>query len=121
MVDSPCPPPSWTTARELADGTYVAIWPADGGFVAQRFAADGTRIGKPLAIASSGAVPAVVALADTGFSAVWSASSGNGDGDGDVFTQRFVERLSDRKKACLDSAKGLKGQERKAFVDACMD
>jgi hypothetical protein len=105
-------------ARELADGSYIAIWLTGNGFVAQRFAADGTRLGQPLAIASNGAVPAVVALADTGFSAAWSAASGNGDGD--VLTQRFVERFSDRKKACLDSAKGLKGQERKAFVDACV-
>jgi hypothetical protein len=105
-------------ARELADGTYVAIWPTDEGFVAQRFAAGGTFIGGPLAIASNGAVPAVVALADTGFSAAWSAASGNGAGD--VLTQRFTERFSERKKACLDSAKGLKGQERKAFMDACM-
>jgi hypothetical protein len=104
-------------ARELADGTYVAIWPAGGGFVAQRFAANGTRLGEPLAIDSNGAVPSVVALADTGFAAAWSTSR---TVDSDMLTQRFVERFSDRKKACLNSARGLKGQQRKAFVDACM-
>jgi hypothetical protein len=106
------------TARELADGSYVAIWFAGATFVAQRFAADGTPLGEPLSIDSNGAVPQVAALADTGFAAAWSPFSVNGDTD--VYTQRFFERFSDRKKACLDNAKGLKGQERKAFVDACL-
>ena len=105
-------------ARELADGSNVAILHAGGGFAAQRFARDGTPIGEPLAIDSNAAMPTVVALADTGFAAAWSAASANGDSD--VYTQRFVERFSDRKKACLNAAKGLKGQQRKAFVDACM-
>jgi hypothetical protein len=105
-------------ARELADGSYVAIWPAGGSFAAQRFAADGTPMGEPLAIASNAAVLEMVALADTGFAAAWSAASGNGDTD--VYTQRFIEASSDRKKACLNSAKGLKGRERKDFINACL-
>ena len=105
-------------ARELADGTYVAIWPAGAGFSAQRFAAEGTPLGEPLAIDSNGGTPAIVALADGGFAVAWTAAGMAGDTD--VFTQRFVERFSDRKKACLNSAKGLKGQERKAFVNACL-
>lgn len=38
-------------------------------------------------------------------------------------TQLFLDELArNRRKACLNSAEvqGLKGQERKAFVDACM-
>jgi hypothetical protein len=36
--------------------------------------------------------------------------------------QRFSEKRGEQRMACLDSAKGqgLKGHERKAFVDACM-
>lgn len=107
-------------ARELADGTYVAIEAQGTGFVAQRFAADGTVLGAPIAIDSGAARPAIVALAETGFAAAWTTTSVSGDTD--VATQRFVEPFSARKKACLDSAKaaGLKGQQRKAFVDACM-
>jgi len=107
-------------ARELADGTYVVFWFANGAYVAERFAADGTSLGQPVPIDSSGAAPSIAALADPGFAAAWTAASANGDSD--VYTQRFTERLSDRKRACLNSAKaqGLKGQERKAFVDACM-
>lgn len=106
------------TARELADGSYVAIWFAGGTYVAQRFASNGTPLGEPLPIDSNGAVPQVAALADTGFAAAWSPLSVNGDTD--VYTQRFFERFSDKKKACLDKAKGLKGQERKASIDACL-
>ena len=108
-------------ARELADGTYVVIWFANGVYTAERFAADGTSLGQPVPIDSNGAAPQIAALADPGFAAAWSAAGANGDSD--VYTQRFTERLSDRKKACLDSARaqGLKGRERKAFVDACMN
>jgi hypothetical protein len=107
-------------ARELADGTYVAVWPVGGGvpaqgFAAQRYAADGTPMGELLAIDSNAGVPQIVALADTGFAAAWSAASANGDTD--VYTQRFIEAS---KKACLNSAKGLKGQDRKAFMNACL-
>jgi hypothetical protein len=107
-------------ARELADGSYVTIAPTTAGtFVAQRFAADGTPLGDPVAIDSGGLRPGVAALADTGFAAAWTGAGATGETD--VFTQRFVvEKFNERKKACLDSAKGLKGKERKAFVDACM-
>jgi hypothetical protein len=106
-------------ARELADGSYVTIGFVGGTYVAQRFAPDGTPLGEPVAIDSGGAGPGIVALTDGGFAATW---TGPGTvGLTDVLTQRFVvESFSERKKACLNSAKGLKGQERKAFVDACM-
>jgi hypothetical protein len=107
-----------SAARELADGTYVAIFSAGGALTAQRFAPDGTVMGESVAIQSAGAIPAVVALADTGFAAAWTAASATGDSD--VYTQRFVERSTDRKKACLDGAKGLRGHERKAFMNACL-
>jgi hypothetical protein len=48
-------------------------------------------------------------------------------GDLDVFTQRFIEVLTPdqaalraKRKACLAGAKGMGGQERKAFMGACL-
>ena len=105
-------------ARELADGSYVAIGLVAGTFVAQRFASDGTPVGEAMTIDSSGTLPRVAALADTGFAAAWTGPGTTGATD--VFTQRFTERFSDGKKACLNSAKGLKGQQRKAFIDDCL-
>lgn len=107
-------------ARELADGNFVVLWPAGGVYTAQLFADDGTALGEPVPISSNGAAPAVAALTTRAFVAAWSAASASGDSD--VYAQRFSEKLSELRKACLDSAKrqGLKGQERKAFVDACM-
>jgi hypothetical protein len=118
-IGTPTPIPFMPiAARELADGSYVAIGSVGGTFMAQRFAADGTPLGEPSAIDSHGAVPRVAALADTGFAAAWTGAGATGDTD--VFAQRFVEKFSERKKACLNSAKGLKGQERKAFMSACL-
>ena len=108
------------SARELADGNYVVVWFADGVYTAQLFADDGTSLGRAVPIGSNGAAPAVAALEAPAFVAAWSAHSASGDSD--VYVQRFSEKVSDHRKACLDNAKGqgLKGQERKAFVDACM-
>lgn len=118
-VGVPTPIPSVpVAARELADGSYVVIWAAAGGFTGQRFAADDTPMGNPLSIQTSGALPEMVALADVGFALAWTAAGGGGDTD--VYTQRFVEVKSNTKKACLNSAKGLRGQERKAFMNACL-
>jgi hypothetical protein len=107
-------------ARELADGNFVVVRFADGVYTAQLFANDGTSLGKAVPISSNGAAPAVAALAAPAFVAAWSANSASGDSD--VYVQRFSEKISEHRKACLDSAKdrGLKGRERKAFVDACM-
>jgi hypothetical protein len=107
-------------ARELADGNYVVVRSADGVYTAQLFADDGTSLGKAVPISSNGDAPAVAALAGPAFVAAWSADSASGDSD--VYVQRFSEKLSEHRRACLDNAKGqgLKGQERKAFVDACM-
>lgn len=105
-------------AQELSDGTYVVILPSVTEFTAQRYAPDGTPMGELLMIQSGGNLPQIAALADVGFALAWTgAGTGN---DTDVFTQRFLEVLSDRKKACLNSAKGLRGQERKAFMTACL-
>jgi hypothetical protein len=107
-------------ARELADGSYVVFWTAAGGFTAQRFAPDGSPMGNPLAIQTNGAVPQVVPLADVGFALAWTGAGAASDTD--VFTQRFIELPSPTRKACLERAKsqGLKGQERKAFMNACL-
>jgi hypothetical protein len=107
-------------ARELADGNFVVVWLADGLYTAQLFSDEGTSQGKAVAISSNGIAPAVAALAGPGFVSAWSAHSGSGDFD--VYVQRFSEKRGEQRMACLDSAKGqgLKGHERKAFVDACM-
>lgn len=106
-------------ARALSDGTYVLFWASGTGFTAQRYAADGMAMGQPLAIQGVGAtLPQIAALADTGFALAWTGPGAGGDTD--VFAQRFIEILTERKKACLNSAKGLKGQERKAFMTACL-
>jgi hypothetical protein len=107
-------------ARELADGNFVVVWLADGVYTAQLFADDGTSLGKAVPIGSNGTAPAVAALAAPAFVAAWSAASASGDSD--VYAQRLSEKRGEQRKACLDNAKGqgLKGHERKAFVDACM-
>jgi len=107
-------------ARELADGSYVVFWLTAGAssISAQRFAADGLPLGEPLALQTGGTLPQVAPLVDVGFAVAWSAAGAAGDTD--VFTQRFIEVPSDRKKACLDAARGLKGHERKAFMNACL-
>lgn len=106
--------------RELADGTYVVIWQSNGSFSAQQFAADTTSLGSPIPIATQGGAPDLAALTEPGFVAGWTAPGANGDAD--VYAQRFIEARGHVRKACLDSAKaqGLKGRERKAFVDACV-
>jgi hypothetical protein len=107
-------------ALELADGTFVAAWSAGGGLTTQRYTAGAVPIGDPLPITSGIATPQFVALMDTGFVAAWSAPSAAIEPD--VFAQRFMEVASASKKACLNRAKAaqLKGQERMAFMAACM-
>lgn len=113
-------------ARELADGSYVVFWTASSNFTAQRFDSDGAPLGEILPIATSGSAPGIAALADDGFALAWSAASATGDQD--VYTQRFTEVLDKeqsarqaKRKACLESAKGMKGHERKTFMDACLN
>ncbi|MFI4926443.1 MAG: hypothetical protein ACHP7E_01990 [Burkholderiales bacterium] len=109
----------WATG-ELADGTYVVIWRTNGAFTAQQFAADGTSLGAPMPIDTQGGAPVMAALADPGFVAAWTAPGASGDAD--VYAQRFMEPLRHARKVCRDSAKaqGLKGKQRKAFVDECV-
>jgi len=105
--------------RELADGSYILFWRTGLALTAQRFAANGSAMGDLLTPqAPLGTVPEVAVLADVGFALAWSAIGTAADTD--VFTQRFIEVLSTRKKACLESAKGLRGHERKAFMAACL-
>jgi hypothetical protein len=121
-------------ARELMDGSFVVFWNTSGIITAQRFDSAGTAVGSLLTLETGGMVPALpegdlaagfVPLLDGGFAAAWSAPGTAGDLD--VFTQRFIELLDQdhaaqraRRKACLNSAKGMRGQERKAFMDACL-
>lgn len=104
-------------ARELADGTFLVFWDLGGRIEAQRYAASGSPLGNLLLI-ESGVTPQLAALSDVGFALAWSAPGGGGDLD--VFTQQFSEQLTTRKKACQISAKGLRGQERKAFITSCL-
>ena len=56
--------------------------------MAQRFAADGTPLGEPVAIDSNRALPRIASLANTGFAAAWTDPGATGDAD--VFTQRVL-------------------------------
>jgi hypothetical protein len=106
------------SARELADGSYVLFWAAGGDMTAQRFDSSGAPMGDVLAIETNAGAARLAALADGGFAAAWSTASTAGDLD--VYTQLFVEMAGSKRKACLDSAKGMKGRDRKAFMNACM-
>jgi hypothetical protein len=112
------------SAQLLVDGSYVVFWQTNGTITAQRFDSTGAAIGNVLTIESGGIVPAITDLADGGFALAWSAPGPAGDLD--VFTQRFIEvnpdqaALRAKRMACLASAKGITGQERKAFMNACM-
>lgn len=112
-------------ARELADGTFAVFWVAAGNIRLQRFDSTGAAIGNIATLESNGVVAGIAPLAGGGFAAAWSAL-GTG-GDRDVFTQRFGEAIENehaalraKRKACLESAGGMRGQERKAFMDACL-
>lgn len=112
-------------ARELVDGSYVVFWLAQGNFTAQRFDSSGAPMGDVFPILTNGAVPSVVALAYGGFAMAWSTETAPNDLD--VYTQRFIEVLDKdqaarraKRKACLDDAKGMRGHERKAFMETCL-
>jgi hypothetical protein len=107
-------------ATELADGTYIVFWVAIGSATAQRYDASGVPMGDLMTISIGTSLPAVAALVDGGFALAWTALTTPGDLD--VYTQRFVELLTTQRKACLDSAKeqGLRGHDRKAFMEACL-
>jgi hypothetical protein len=105
-------------ATELADGTYMLFWAANGSVTAQRYDSSGASMGDLMTISIGAALPGVTALLDGGFALAWTAATAPGDLD--VYTQRFIEILNNQRKACLDSAKGLRGHERKAFMAACL-
>jgi hypothetical protein len=106
-------------AQQLADGSYVVFWTArSGGMTAQRYDANGQPIGDMLTLQTSGTQRIVVALAEGGFAVTWATLGLNADLD--VFTQQFLEAAGNSRKACLMSAKGLRGQERKAFMANCL-
>lgn len=112
-------------ARELMDGSFVAFWNTGGNITAQRFDSAGSPMGDLLPLQTSASAPGIAPLIDGGFAAAWSAPGAAGNLD--VFTQRFIEvvtrdqaALRARKKACLAAARGTGGQERKAFMGACL-
>ncbi|MDB5880926.1 MAG: uncharacterized protein JWP43_804 [Ramlibacter sp.] len=125
-VGAPTPvPPTPIEARELKDGSFVVFWNPAANLVFQRFDRAGARIGNLQTIATKVSVAAAAALQDGGFALGWSGPGANIDLD--VFTTQFIEApgpdhgaLRAKRKACLDSAKGMKGQQRKAFVDSCL-
>jgi hypothetical protein len=109
-------------AEELVDGSFV-VFTADGTTArAQRFDSMGNPMGNVLTLDTGGAEPRIATLADGGFAAGWSNSGPSGTLG--VFTQMFIEALSPdqraKRKACTASAKGMTGQQRKAFMDACL-
>jgi hypothetical protein len=105
-------------AIELVDGSFVAF--NRSGFTAQRFDSTGAPLGRLLTLEASGS-PQVAALADGGFAIAWSGQITPNDFE--VFSQRFVQVLTTpqaKKRECLDSAKGMTGRQRKAFLDWCL-
>ena len=125
-VGDPTPIPSMPfDAQELADGSFVVFWNLDGNLVWERFDSSGTPLTNLQTIATKAGTTGAAPLANGGFAVSWSGPSGAGDVD--VFTTQFLEVLSPtqaelraKRKACLNSAKGMTGQDRKAFVDACL-
>lgn len=85
---------------------------------AQHFDASDKLLGRALPVTTGGAAPQIVALADGGFALAWSGPGAAGDTD--VFTQRFAAAPDARRRACLERAGGLKGQQRKDFMHACL-
>jgi hypothetical protein len=100
------PPPIRLSAERLAGGGFVKLLdphPTRVGRFFQLYAADGAPT-----------EPAKLLTDKPGR-------------DLDVFTQRLIEvpsrdqaALRAKRKACLAGAQGITGQERKAFMDACM-
>jgi hypothetical protein len=112
-------------AQELADGSFVVDLNLDGNLAWQRFDSSGTLVTDLQTIATHAGTAGAVPLANGGFAAAWSGPSGAGDTD--VFTTQLLEvlaptqaQLRAKRKACLASAKGMTGQDRKAFMDACL-
>jgi hypothetical protein len=108
-------------AEELVDGSFVVFTALAQTTSAQRFDSTGKPIGNELTLSAGGSVPLVAALSEGGFAAGF---GGGTFSEPDVFTQMFIEVLSPdqraKRRACLAGAKGMTGQERKAFMDACM-
>jgi hypothetical protein len=108
-------------AKELVDGSFVVVWNVGSTSNAQRFDSTGAPMGNLLTLGSNGSVPGIAPLAGGGFAAAWPAGSFF---DPDIFAQEFIEVLSPdqraKRKACTASAKGMTGQQRKAFMDACL-
>ena len=112
-------------ASELADGSHVVFWAAAGQLTGQQFSPDGQPLGAVFAVETQGAIPRVAPLAEGGFALAWTQAGANGDLD--VYSQRFVGAPDKKnaakhatKKACLQSAKGIKVHARKQFMDACL-
>ena len=123
-VGDPTPIPGMPfDAIELADGSFVVFWNVSGYIMAQRFDSDGAAAGDLLTVTSHALGPVVTALVDGGFALAWSGP--NAGGDTDVFTVSYTDinehaALRLKRKACLANARGMVGQERKAFMDACL-
>jgi hypothetical protein len=106
------------SAQLLADGSYVVFWATTQDMTGQRFDPLGQPIGDLLTMQTAGAQPMTIPLAEPGLAAAWSAPSASSDLD--VYTQRFIEMAGGQRKACLASARGLRGQARTAFMRDCL-
>lgn len=111
-------------ARELVDGSFVVFWNVAGTITAQRFDSTGEPISALPSLGTNLLDLRIAALANSGFALAWSAPGTVIDLD--IFTQRFIEvlgrdqaALRAKRKACLIQAKGMTGQDRKAFMATC--
>ena len=87
------------TIAALGDGGYVVAWMTESGdgsgrgITAQRFGADGSRVGAEFRVNTTTAgaqqYPVVTELPDGGFLAIWSSDGQDGSGDG-IYSQRFA-------------------------------
>lgn len=76
-------------AYELADGSLVAVFAADGGVTVQRYDGNAAPWGEPLALRTAASDHRAAALAGVaGLALGWSA--GGGDAGQDVYTQRLA-------------------------------
>jgi hypothetical protein len=109
----------------LTDGSYLLIWfSGTDRFEGQRYTSKGDPIGNVFGIAT---LPkTILPLSGGDVILAWNAPNEVDINPLDVYTQRLVDpeekknaSKQSQRKACMEIAKSLKGQARKAFMDKC--
>ncbi|MEJ7928885.1 hypothetical protein WG922_02770 [Ramlibacter sp. AN1015] len=112
-------------ARELADGSFVVLWPGEVAPSAQLFDRDARAFAGAFALEPGAAAAQLAALREGGFAVGWTDARGAGV---DAFTQLYFETPARPTAAaraqwqsCLTQARGTQGQRRQQLLDQCMD